>query len=111
MSNSTDHCSECSCNIQESCNIGIHPLLGDGFCNDELNIPGCYDHGDCCLSNLNTDHCSNCSCSSNGFITSPGFPQKYENNLDLTWLIQVPLDQFVQIDFIFLHVEYEFGCG
>ena len=37
--------------------------MNDGYCNDESNIPECnYDHGDCCLSNVNTGHCSECTC-------------------------------------------------
>ena len=37
--------------------------VGDGYCNDETNIPGCnYDGGDCCGSCINTNFCENCSC-------------------------------------------------
>jgi hypothetical protein len=49
---------------------------------------------------VNTDYCSNCSCSGNGVITSPGFPSNYANNLDLAWLIQLPLGQYIEIEFI-----------
>ena len=38
-------------------------LIGNGFCNDETNVPECiYDGGDCCISCLNTDYCTNCTC-------------------------------------------------
>ena len=38
-------------------------MVGNGFCNDETNIPGCnYDGGDCCGHNVNVDHCSQCNC-------------------------------------------------
>ena len=38
-------------------------LIGDGYCNDEVNILDCgYDGGDCCGSCINTDLCTNCSC-------------------------------------------------
>ena len=137
----TKRCSECACLGQVTDNAGItHPLAGDGscndetnnigcsydfgdccpnsnlmgnyICNDETNIPEChFDGGDCCLSNVNTDHCSECSCSVNGVITSPGFPQNYDNNLDLTWLIQLPLGQYIEIDFVSFDVEYHDSCG
>jgi hypothetical protein len=32
-----------------TCAAGYHPLVGNGFCNDETNIVECdYDGGDCC---------------------------------------------------------------
>ena len=69
-------------------------LVGNGFCNDETNNADCnYDGGDCCLININTDSCSDCNCLASGVITSPGFPGNYDNNLDLTWLIQVQMGQ------------------
>ena len=34
----------------------IENFLGDGHCDDALNIPECdYDLGDCCLNTLNRD--------------------------------------------------------
>ena len=54
---------------------------------------------------MNTDHCSECACSGNGVITSPGFPQNYANNLDLTWLIQVPPGQLIEIVFVSFETE------
>ena len=102
----TDHCSECTCYHQETCAAGFIPSsVGDGFCNDETNIVECnYDGGDCCV-NVNTDLCSNCLCSSNGVITSPGFPGNYDSNLYLTWLIQVPVGQFIEIVFVSFDTE------
>ena len=45
------------------CDAGIHPLVGDGICNDETNIQECdYDGFDCCLPNVNRDSCLNCTC-------------------------------------------------
>ena len=47
-----------------------HPLVGDGFCNNETNNFNCnYDGGDCCGSCINTDYCTVCQCLSgnNGF--------------------------------------------
>ena len=85
--------------------------MNDGYCNDETNNANCgYDGGDCCV-NVNTDHCSECACSGNGVITTPGFPQNYANNLDLTWLIQVPPGQFIEIVFVSFDVEDHSSCG
>ena len=132
----TNQCSECICQQKQTCSAGFLPSsVGDGFCNIEINIAECsfdgedcckpsnwlgdgtcddvtniaecgYDHGDCCLSSLNTDYCSNCSCSSNGVITSPGFPQHYDYNLDLSWLIALSLGQFIEIEFVRFDVEF-----
>ena len=82
-------------------------MIGDAICNDETNYLGCnYDGGDCCV-NVNTDSCSECNCLGFGVITSPGFPEDYGNNLDLTWLIQVPLGQRIELSFI--HFDTESG--
>jgi hypothetical protein len=78
-------------------------MVGDTTCNDETNHLGCnYDGGDCCV-NVNTDSCHDCNCLGGGVITSPGFPQNYGDNLDLTWLIQVQIGQLIEISF--LHFE------
>ena len=38
-------------------------LVGNGFCNDETNIPDCnFDGGDCCAMNANTSTCADCAC-------------------------------------------------
>ena len=34
-------------------------------------------------------------------ITSPGFPGNYDNNLDLSWLIQVQMGQTIEINFLY----------
>ena len=124
----TTFCSECGCHFLETCASGYHPLVGNGFCNDATNIAECdydggdccsnpdlvgnaicnnetnhlrcnYDGGDCCV-NVNTDYCSDCNCLGGGVITSPGFPENYDNNLDLSWLIQVQIGQLIDISFI-----------
>ena len=44
-------------------NARVDALVGDGFCHDMVNNPGCiYDQGDCCLSNITTNHCTDCEC-------------------------------------------------
>ena len=102
----TDYCTNCTCHLLETCAAGfLPPSVGDGFCNDDTNTQQCnFDGGDCCV-NVNTDFCSNCSCSGSGVITSPWFPGNYDNNLDLTWLIQLPHGQLIEIVFISFDVE------
>ena len=106
--NTTDKnfCSECTCYLPELCATGFHPYVGDGICNDDLNNLDCnYDAGDCCLSNVNTYHCSECSCAVGGVITSPGFPQTYGRyRQGLTWLIELPLGQYIEIVFLSFHL-------
>ena len=84
--------------------------MGDGFCNDETNKQDCnYDGGDCCV-NMKKDNCSACACLGNGVITSPEFPQNYANGLDVTWLIQVPRGQYIEIAFISFDVNHNSSC-
>ena len=97
-----EHCTECTCFIQETCLAGVHPLVGNGFCDGETNIdeceydggeccfnvgngycdddsntPGCnYDGGDCCGSCVNKEYCSTCTCLDGGSINS------FANNLN-----------------------------
>ena len=109
----TDHCTECACHLLEICEAGYHPLVGNGFCNDNTNIAKCnYDGGDCCV-NVNTDYCSECSCLGVGIITSPSptfqFPGNYDNNLDLTWLIQVQMES-IEIKFLSFDVQSHSSC-
>ena len=103
-------CFECVCHLIETCTAGYHPLVGNGLCNDETNIPECnYDGGDCCV-NVNTDSCSECNCIGSGVITSPGFPGNYDLNLDINWLIQVPMQQTIEINFLSFDVEHQSTC-
>ena len=106
----TNSCSECVCHLIETCAAGYHPLVGNGFCNDDTNIAECdYDGGDCCV-NVNTDSCSDCNCLASGVITSPGFPGNYDNNLDLTWLIQVQMGQTIEINFLSFDLHSHSSC-
>ena len=97
------HCSDCEC-------LGTYippgnVLMANGFCNDAVNNPECnYDGGDCCLLNPSTDQCSQCVCSINGAITSPNYPEKYSSNTDVSWLIEVPTGQSIEIIFIYFFV-------
>ena len=46
------------------CNQQI--LIGNGYCNDETNVPECnFDGGDCCGLCINVDYCTNCTCLGN----------------------------------------------
>ena len=52
MNANTNACSECVCHLIDTCAAGYHPLVGNGFCNDDTNIAECnYDGGDCCGPN------------------------------------------------------------
>ena len=44
-------------------------------------------------------------CAMNGVITSPGYPRNYGNNINLTWLIQVPEGFKVEITFVSFELE------
>jgi hypothetical protein len=107
----TAYCSSCDC-LSGLTSVGMtNPLVGDGVCNDGTNNAECdYDGGDCCLINVNTESCSECNCLASGIITSPGFPGYYDNNLDLTWLIQVQLGQSIEINFISFDLESHSSC-
>ena len=104
-----DHCTDCICYHQENCAFGFTlSEVGDGICNDETNNADCnYDGGDCCV-NVNKDVRTDCDCISGGVITSPGIPENYDNNLNLTWLIEVPPGRKIQIRFLSFDVE---NCG
>ena len=135
----SEYCSQCECYVQETCSSGYHPLVADGFCNDEINHLECnYDGGDCCKHpeligngfcndetsygicnfdggdccvNIDKSYCSECKCHGGGIITSPGFPELYGHGLDLTWVIQVPHGQTIEISFIRFDVEgYTSSC-
>ena len=100
----TDYCSDCQClggGAPSNSNVG------NGICNDEINNEDCnYDGGDCCLwPSLNTEQCLECICSTEGVITSPGFPENYDNGLNVTWLIQVPAGLVIQVNFVNFSVE------
>ena len=83
-------------------------LIGNDFCNDETNNAECnYDGGDCCV-NIRGHYCSECNCLVGGKITSPGFPQHYENYLNSIWLIQVPPGQRIQIHFLHFDFDYSY---
>ena len=35
-----------------------------------------------------------------GVITSPGFPEPYQNGIDCTWNIQLPIGQLIEFHFL-----------
>ena len=48
-------------------------------------------------------------CVMNGVITSPGYPRNYGNDINLTWLIQVP--EGLRVEIRFLSFELELASG
>lgn len=41
----------------------ISDFVGDGFCDDSLNVEVCnYDNGDCCLPTIQKTNCFDCYC-------------------------------------------------
>ena len=86
-------------------------IIGNDYCNDETNNEDCnYDGGDCCV-NINTENCLECQCLAGGMITSPGFPENYENNLDMYWLVQVDIEHIIAITFTSFGIESHSSCG
>ena len=50
----------------------VYPLIGDGYCQDEINIAEChFDGGDCCGPCINKEKCSECSCLNNITTKTP----------------------------------------
>ena len=95
----TDLCLDCKC-LGEDNDNKINFLIGNRICNDETNNKDCYyDGGDCSLHPKNTEHCFNCSCSVPGIITSPGYPNQYLPNVELSWLIEVPTGESIELEF------------
>ena len=85
-------------------------MIGNGYCNDQTNNVECnFDGGDCCL--INDQNIQSGLCHSNGIIISPGYPQAYDNNLDLYWLIEVPIGQTIRINFISFDLQYGWDCS
>ena len=81
--------------------------IGDQICNEENNYADChYDGGDCCLIDC-PDDISECGCAFTGVITSTQFlaGENYENDLNMTWLIQLPTGQNIEINWQSTDVE------
>ncbi|CAL4059169.1 unnamed protein product, partial [Meganyctiphanes norvegica] len=47
---------------------------------------------------------------SSGTLSSPGFSDNYENNLDCFWLIKASEGQVISIDFNYMQIEYHRQC-
>merc|ERR1711953_452091 len=75
----TQYCSACEClegttaaptttaapppSTEEPTACEFPQWVGDNFCDDGNNTPGCdYDGGDCCGDDVNTTYCSLCEC-------------------------------------------------
>ena len=99
---------ECSLDFGDCCPIS--DKVGNEICNDEANIPECnFDGGDCCLYPMNQNECSECKCYFDGVIASYIYLDNdnlvKHNYIDLTWLIQLPIGQYIKIDFLSFHSE------
>ena len=82
--------------------------IGDQICNEENNYADCsYDGGDCCLLD-----CPDCGCAYTGVITSTKFlaGENYDDGLNMTWLIQVPTGQNIEINWQSFDVEAGNDC-
>ena len=68
-----------TCKHLETCEAGYHPLVGDGYCNDETNNDECkFDGGDCCGTCVNKHRCADCLCFSS--VTGNGVPNALVGN-------------------------------
>ena len=66
-------CKDCSCLTGDFLEKFDSPLIGDGYCHDEINTAEYnYDGGDCCGSCVNKIFCTNCSCIGN--VIGEGLP-------------------------------------
>ncbi|CAL4091040.1 unnamed protein product, partial [Meganyctiphanes norvegica] len=56
------------------------------------------------------DVCGDWFISPNGTLSSPGYPINYTNNLDCFWIIQVPENNTISMEFTFMEIEYHRLC-
>ena len=57
-----------------------------------------------------TPMCSNEISEAFGTISSPGWPNKYQSNVDQCWKIKCGQNQQIQISFHKFDLEYHFAC-
>jgi hypothetical protein len=96
-----------TCSNTGTCDVSSGTCDCDsGFLGDICNCKS----DDCFLMNVNTDYCSEFNCLESGTITSPGFPGNYDNNSDLTWLIQVQMGQTIEVNFIYFYLQNDYYC-
>ena len=86
--------------------------VADANCQMENNHASCsFDGGDCCVSFYKLMNLDWVICATTGVITSTGFPSDYTNNYDISWLVQVPSQELIEITFITFDVEDHASCG
>ena len=93
-----NYCTACQCldpdythHPTEATVVCMNPqFIGDGYCDDHLNIHDCtFDGGDCCGPAVLTDYCSDCQCLDTNYFwvtdaPAPGI-QCIKNKLLPTW--------------------------
>ncbi|XP_077125793.1 uncharacterized protein LOC143782323 [Ranitomeya variabilis] len=62
------------------------------------------------VTTLSLDSCGGRLKALSGQFISPGFPQSYEKNMNCMWVIEVPLDYYVILDFVSLVIEEHRYC-
>ena len=90
-----NYCSACQCLDPDYTHHPTEPtvvcenpqFIGDGYCDDHLNIHDCtYDGGDCCGPAVQTNYCSDCQCLDFNYVNydttaAPVSGMQYMNNL------------------------------
>ena len=87
-----------ACSVANPCHVNQGHCFYDGQCVDDLrcgkeNCP--YDSNiNCCY-----DYCSQWLSISAGTLTSPNYPNRYENMITCSWVINFIADSIIRIDF------------
>ncbi|XP_056465734.1 deleted in malignant brain tumors 1 protein [Gadus chalcogrammus] len=97
---------------QDSCRYNCGNHLGRCSCDYSCQYNGncCFDYySQCPYTTITPDvttvnNCGGWLYSTEGYITSPNYPQQYPNNMDCVWVIS-PGSEVIELEF--LHVELE----
>ncbi|XP_030235031.1 deleted in malignant brain tumors 1 protein isoform X6 [Gadus morhua] len=98
---------------QDSCSYNCGNHLGSCSCDYSCQYYGncCYDYYYQCVSpspgptfDTTVNNCGGWLYSTEGYITSPNYPQQYPNNMNCVWVIS-PGYEVIELEF--LHVELE----
>ena len=91
-----------ACPVAEPCNVNQGHCFYDGQCNSNLrcgnnNCPTESGHGsntNCCY-----DYCGQWLNISAGTLTSPNYPNHYENMITCSWIIDSTVNSIIEIEF------------